>query len=160
MHVLKILLVVGLGLPVFFMIRKIGRTIDKVGKTIDKVGKTIDNADQAITVVNQAICNADQAISVVNKAINEFNIVNVNLLVAHADHMIKTINVKEINNIIENIDINKINNIIYNVDSTIETIEFVPIKKDIKFLTNKVVEFITDIVNFTLCIKKPNVIEA
>jgi len=153
MHVLKILLVVGLGLPVFFMIRKIGRTIDNVDQAIC-------NADQAIKNADQAIKNADQAITVVNKAINEFNIVNVNLLVAHADHMIKTINVKEINNIIENIDINKINNIIYNVDSTIETIEFVPIKKDIKFLTNKVVEFITDIVNFTLCIKKPIVNEA
>lgn len=150
MHVLKILLVVGLGLPVFLMIRKIGRTIDKVGKTID-------NADQAIENADQALKNADQAINVVSKAINEFNIVNVNLLVAHADHMIKTINVKEINNIIENIDINKINNIIYNVDSTIETIEFVPIKKDIKFLSNKVFEFIKDIVKFTLCIKKPSV---
>lgn len=138
MHVLKILLVVGLGLPVFFMIRKIG--------------KTIDNVDKAIKNADQALCNADQAI-------NEFNIVNVNLLVAHANHMIKMINIKEINNIIENIDINKINNIIYNVDSTIETIEFVPIKKDIKFLTNKAFEFITDIVKFTLCIKKPNVID-
>lgn len=145
MHVLKILVIVGLGLPVFLMIRKIGRTID--------------NVDEAIKNADQAIKNADQALDVVGKAINEFNIVNVNLLVAHADHMIKTINIKEINNIIENIDINKINNIIYNVDSTIETIEFVPIKKDIKFLSNKVFEFIKDIVKFTLCIKKPIVNE-
>lgn len=138
MHVLKILVIVGLGLPIFLMIRKIGRTIDNV---------------------DEAIKNADQALDVVGKAINEINIVSINLLIANANHMIKTINIKEINNIIENIDINKINNIIYNVDSTIETIEFVPIKKDIKFLSNKVFEFIKDIVKFTLCIKKPIVNE-
>lgn len=131
MHILRILIIVGLGIPGFFLIRKINKIIDNV-----------------------------------DKKINEINFINVNLLTDNANRMIQNtdlivsqINIKEINNIIENIDINKINNIIYNIDSTIETIEFVPIKKDIKFLSNKVFEFIKDIVKFTLCIKKPNVIE-